>query len=52
VPEFARGFVRDIRARWAFEETGQVYAINLIAGPYAKSAEHRRSNALPLGREC
>ena len=23
VPEFARGFVRDIRPRWAFEEVGQ-----------------------------
>ncbi len=42
VPEFARGFVRDIRARWAFEETGQAYAVDLIDGPYAKSAAHRR----------
>lgn len=42
VPEFARGFVRDIRARWAFEETGQAYAVELIDGPYAKSAAHRR----------
>ena len=42
VPEFARGFVRDIRARWAFEETGQTYAVTLIDGPYSKSAEHRR----------
>lgn len=42
VPAFARGFVRDIRARWAFEETGQAYAVDLIDGPYAKSAAHRR----------
>jgi glutathione S-transferase len=42
VPEFAQGFVRDIRARWAFEETGQTYAVDLIDGPYAKGAEHRR----------
>ncbi|MDB5712363.1 MAG: glutathione S-transferase [Sphingomonas bacterium] len=42
VPEFAQGFVRDIRARWAFEETGQSYAVELIDGPYAKSPQHRR----------
>jgi glutathione S-transferase len=42
VPEFAQGFVRDIRARWAFEETGQAYKVNLIDGPYAKSPQHRR----------
>lgn len=42
VPEFARGFVRDIRARWAFEETGQAYAVSLIDGPYAKGPIHRR----------
>ena len=42
VPEFAQGFVRDIRARWAFEETGQAYAVDLIDGPYSKSPEHRR----------
>jgi glutathione S-transferase len=42
VPQFAQGFVRDIRARWAFEETGQNYAVELIDGPYAKSPQHRR----------
>jgi glutathione S-transferase len=42
VPEFAQGFVRDIRARWAFEETGQAYAVDLIDGPYAKGPQHRR----------
>jgi glutathione S-transferase len=41
VPEFARGYVRDLRARWAFEEVGQAYAVDLIDGPYAKSAAHR-----------
>ena len=30
VPEFARGFVRDMRPRWAFEEVGQPYRVNLI----------------------
>jgi glutathione S-transferase len=40
VPEFARGFVRDMRPRWAFEEVGQPYAVNLITD--SKSSEHRR----------
>jgi glutathione S-transferase len=40
VPEFARGFVRDMRPRWAFEEVGQPYAVKLITD--SKSSEHRR----------
>ena len=40
VPEFARGFVRDMRPRWAFEEVGQPYRVNLIAD--SKTSEHRR----------
>ncbi|HTI01011.1 MAG TPA: glutathione S-transferase family protein [Acidisoma sp.] len=40
VPEFARGFVRDMRPRWAFEEVGQPYAVNLISD--SKCPEHRR----------
>lgn len=40
VPEFARGFVRDIRARWACEEVGQRYDVELITD--AKTPEHRR----------
>jgi glutathione S-transferase len=39
VPEFARGFVRDMRPRWAFEEVGQAYNVNLIRN--SKSPEHR-----------
>lgn len=42
VPEFARGFVRDIRARWAFEEAGQAYAVDLLDGPTVKGPAHRR----------
>jgi len=42
VPEFARGFVRDIRPRWAFEEAGQSYAVDLVDRDYIKSATHRR----------
>jgi glutathione S-transferase len=41
VPEFARGFVRDIRARWAFEEAGQAYEVDLVDGVYVKSQAHR-----------
>lgn len=40
VPEFARGFVRDIRPRWAFEEVGQAYDAKLIRD--SKTPEHRR----------
>jgi glutathione S-transferase len=39
VPPFARGFVRDIRARWACEEVGQPYEIVLVRN--AKTPEHR-----------
>jgi len=40
VPEFARGYVRDMRPRWAFEEVGQPYAVDLISN--SKTPEHRR----------
>src|ERR1700712_3479650 len=40
VPEFARGFVRDLRPRWAFEEVGQPYEVDLITD--SKTPEHRR----------
>jgi glutathione S-transferase len=40
VPEFARGLVRDMRPRWAFEEVGQPYKVNLIS--VSKTPEHRR----------
>jgi glutathione S-transferase len=40
VPEFARGFVRDMRPRWAFEEVGQPYKVDLITN--SKTPEHRR----------
>jgi len=31
VPEFARGLVRDLRVRWAFEEIGAPYASELLS---------------------
>ncbi len=46
VPPFARGFVRDIRARWACEEVGQPYDVVLIRD--AKTPEHRRHQ--PFGQ--
>jgi len=46
VPVFARGFVRDLRLRWAFEEVGQPYHVDLIAD--CKSQEHRRTQ--PFGQ--
>ncbi|WP_260596793.1 glutathione S-transferase family protein [Sphingomonas endolithica] len=42
VPDFARGYVRDMRARWAFEETGQDYAVDVIDFDRVKSPAHRR----------
>jgi glutathione S-transferase len=41
VPPFAQGFVRDIRARWAFEEAGQAYTVDLVDNVYIKSQAHR-----------
>lgn len=39
VPDFPRGFVRDIRVRWLFEEMGQPYRVETVPlGP--KSAAH------------
>lgn len=31
VPDFARGLVRDLRARWAFEEIGRPYDVKLLS---------------------
>lgn len=33
VPPFARGQVRDLRARWALEELDRPYRVRLLAGP-------------------
>ena len=41
VPPFAQGFVRDLRIRWALEEAGWPYEIELIDFERAKSAEYR-----------
>ena len=46
VPGFARGFVRDLRPRWAFEEVGQPYEVDLVTD--TKCFEHRL--AQPFGQ--
>jgi glutathione S-transferase len=40
VPEFPRGFVRDLRVRWACEEIGRDYQIDKVP-LHPKSQEHR-----------
>ena len=39
VPEFPRGFVRDIRVRWLLEELGQPYTVETVP-LQGKSADH------------
>lgn len=46
VPESARGFVRDLRPRWAFEEVGQQYEVELI--DQGRTPEHFRRQ--PFGQ--
>ncbi|VVT13244.1 Glutathione S-transferase [Sphingomonas sp. EC-HK361] len=46
VPEFARGFVRDIRPRWACEEVSQPYEVDLIRD--AKTPDYKRRQ--PFGQ--
>ncbi len=41
LPEFPRGFVRDIRARWAAEEAGVAYAVETLP-VMPKSVAHRQ----------
>jgi glutathione S-transferase len=41
VPEFARGQVRDLRARWALEEAGIPYKTRLLAQGDQDKAEYR-----------
>ena len=41
VPEMPRGYVRDIRVRWALEEAGLPYRVESV--PFrARNAEHSR----------
>lgn len=41
VPEMARGYVKDMRVRWALEEIDMPYRVRLVGGVFGeKSAEH------------
>ena len=42
VPPFAQGLVRDLRVRWALEETGEAYSERVIGPEDQKSAAYRR----------
>lgn len=42
VPDFARGFVRDLRLRWALEEAGIPYEVEWIDGETQKSEGYRQ----------
>lgn len=41
VPPFAQGLVRDLRVRWALEEAGLRYEVNLLADGEKDSADYR-----------
>ncbi len=41
VPQFAQGFVKDIRARWALEEVGLPYQVELIDPPVGNDHPYR-----------
>ena len=42
VPEFAQGYVRDLRLRWALEEAGLPYEVVLVDAAVLASPEHRQ----------
>ncbi|WP_297836987.1 glutathione S-transferase family protein [uncultured Roseibium sp.] len=41
LPEFPRGFVRDLRVRWGLEEIGRSYQVATVPA-HPKSTEHRK----------
>ncbi|HMN45799.1 MAG TPA: glutathione S-transferase family protein [Povalibacter sp.] len=47
-PDRGRGLARDMRVRWAFEETGQPYDVRLLSFGELKESAHRRLN--PFGQ--
>jgi len=48
VPPFAQGLVRDLRVRWALEEAGLPYDVDLIAVGERKSDAYRRKHPFGL----
>ena len=52
VPEFARGYVRDIRPRWAFEEVGQPYDVEFVADSKSPGyRQHQPFGQVPIYRD-
>lgn len=47
-PDRGRGLARDMRVRWALEETGQAYDVRLLPFSTMKGSEHRRLH--PFGQ--
>ncbi len=47
-PDRGRGFVRDMRVRWALEEVGQPYEVRLLSLAAMKAPAHRTVN--PFGQ--
>ena len=47
-PDRGKGFVRDMRVRWALEEVGQPYEVRLLSHSHMKEAAHRALN--PFGQ--
>src|SRR5260370_19982597 len=41
VPDFAKGLVRDLRARWALEEAGLEYQVNLVTVEERQTTAYR-----------
>ena len=41
VPKMVQGLVRDVRLRWALEEAGQPYVVNLIGAADQNTPQHR-----------
>lgn len=48
VPDFAVGYVRDLRVRWAFEEAGQPYAVRTVGPEERNSPAYRQQQ--PFGQ--
>jgi glutathione S-transferase len=48
VPDFAVGYVRDLRVRWALEEAGQPYTVRTIGPDDQKSSTYRQQQ--PFGQ--
>lgn len=48
VPEFAVGYVRDLRVRWAMEEAGQAYSVRSVSPEEQNSSTYRQQQ--PFGQ--